>query len=350
MSKGQTTIDPTATANAQTQSNIQTAQAQAALNAPLGNISNIYGSNQVLTNSQGLPEGQISTMAPWEQGLLGQQAGNAGAINNAAGSLASNLPTGGLNMNFGDTVNNAANAAYGAQTNYLNPQFALQNKDLETQLDSRGLPIGSEARTDAENNQQNQQNLAYTQAANNAYGTGLAAQQQGYTQAVGQSMLPYQQLGLLTGANPTSSLLGQAPGAANLSSSSVQPTNVAGIDQTAAQLAQAQNAQYASGALGIGTLGLLALSDKDAKEDIKPIGKTFDGQTIHRYRYKGDPARTPRLGLIAQEVEKKHPEAVSTGPGGFKMVDYGAATQRAASLGLGNRARPQTALGLRRAA
>jgi hypothetical protein len=71
-------------------------------------------------------------------------------------------------------------------------------------------------------------------------------------------------------------------------------------------------------------------SDERLKEDIEPIGKGFDGANIIRFRYKGDP--TTRIGMSAQEVEHRHPEAVSEGHGGFKVVDYGRATDDAAGF------------------
>ena len=69
---------------------------------------------------------------------------------------------------------------------------------------------------------------------------------------------------------------------------------------------------------------LLPFSDIRTKENVVPVGKTFDGQTIHRFNYKGDP-RT-QIGLVAQEVEQHHPEAVHQGLGGLKQLDYEAAT------------------------
>jgi hypothetical protein len=69
------------------------------------------------------------------------------------------------------------------------------------------------------------------------------------------------------------------------------------------------------------------LSDVRAKENVKPVGKLDDGQKVYAYNYKGDP--TPEIGLLAQEVEKVRPEAVATGPDGYKRVDYGAATRPA---------------------
>lgn len=63
-------------------------------------------------------------------------------------------------------------------------------------------------------------------------------------------------------------------------------------------------------------------SDERAKEDITPVGKTDDGQTVYKFRYKDDESGTFHMGLLAQEVEQVHPEAVTEGPEGIKMVDY----------------------------
>lgn len=67
-------------------------------------------------------------------------------------------------------------------------------------------------------------------------------------------------------------------------------------------------------------------SDKRLKEDVKEIGETHDGQPIYSYKYKGDD-RT-QIGLMAQDVEKRHPEAVGL-MGGYKTVDYKKATEDA---------------------
>jgi hypothetical protein len=83
---------------------------------------------------------------------------------------------------------------------------------------------------------------------------------------------------------------------------------------------------------GLGILGsLMSLSDERSKDDVRPIGKTFDGQTIYRFRFKGDP-RT-QIGLLAHETEKKHPRAVGHFASGLKGVDYDEATDSAADRG-----------------
>lgn len=70
-------------------------------------------------------------------------------------------------------------------------------------------------------------------------------------------------------------------------------------------------------------------SDIRLKENVEPIGKTFDGQNIYKYNYKGEPGT--QIGLMAQEVEHKKPEAVGLASG-FKTVDYDKATEDAAEL------------------
>jgi hypothetical protein len=76
---------------------------------------------------------------------------------------------------------------------------------------------------------------------------------------------------------------------------------------------------------GLGALKSFLPSDQRLKEDIEPVGKTYDGQQIYSYRYKGGGPKM--LGLMAQEVMKKKPEAVERDPeSGFLMVDYEKAT------------------------
>ena len=82
---------------------------------------------------------------------------------------------------------------------------------------------------------------------------------------------------------------------------------------------------------GLGTLFSMIPSDERLKEGMEPVGKTFDGQTIYKYRLKGD--HKTQIGLSAQEVEKHHPDAVGKMPGGMRGVDYDAATQDAAKRG-----------------
>jgi hypothetical protein len=84
---------------------------------------------------------------------------------------------------------------------------------------------------------------------------------------------------------------------------------------------------------GMGLLtSLMSLSDERAKENVEEIGKTYDGQNIYRYNFKGDP-RT-QIGLLAQEEAYHHPGAVQrVGMGDLLGIDYHSATDDAAERG-----------------
>ena len=78
---------------------------------------------------------------------------------------------------------------------------------------------------------------------------------------------------------------------------------------------------------GLGAIGSIwGASDERLKENIKPVGKTNDGQTIYKYNFKGSPKT--EIGLLAQEVEKRTPDAVREFDG-YKAVNYDEATKGA---------------------
>lgn len=61
-------------------------------------------------------------------------------------------------------------------------------------------------------------------------------------------------------------------------------------------------------------------SDERMKEDIRPVGKTYDGENIYTYRMKGGGPKM--MGVMAQELERTKPGAVRMHPSGYRMVDY----------------------------
>jgi hypothetical protein len=62
------------------------------------------------------------------------------------------------------------------------------------------------------------------------------------------------------------------------------------------------------------------ISDARVKDNIRKVGETGDGQNLYFFTYKGD--ATPHVGLMAQEVEERDPDAVITLPSGVKAVNY----------------------------
>lgn len=71
--------------------------------------------------------------------------------------------------------------------------------------------------------------------------------------------------------------------------------------------------------LGTGGGGPGRFSDERLKSDVRRVGTTDDGLPVYVYRMGDGPTQ---MGVMAQEVEEREPEAVSTHTSGYKMVDY----------------------------
>jgi hypothetical protein len=100
---------------------------------------------------------------------------------------------------------------------------------------------------------------------------------------------------------------------------------------------QAQQQAEGQGMAGLGSLagqlGSVALksymggSDINIKQDINKIGKLDNGFPLYSFQYKPEYQDVWGhgfiIGVMAQDVEKVLPDAVSIHPDGYKMVDYG---------------------------
>ena len=76
---------------------------------------------------------------------------------------------------------------------------------------------------------------------------------------------------------------------------------------------------------GIMALAAGMFSDKTMKKNIKKIGKakTKDGKSVNIYRFKMKGSDKSQTGVIAQEIQKSHPKAVSKASNGKLKVNYG---------------------------
>lgn len=84
---------------------------------------------------------------------------------------------------------------------------------------------------------------------------------------------------------------------------------------------------------GSGKTKMSMFSDERLKENVSEVGKLADGTPTYSWTYKGDPTGTTHMGVMAQDVEKRNPDAVSEDPAsGYKMVDYDEAVKRAAQI------------------
>lgn len=221
----------------------------------------------------------------------------AGAFGGDRGGIAQAEMARQQNLGLGQTMSGIYNQGYG-QAMQLAGQQAQNYGAMGQQL--AGLGVGAQGSV----LQGAQAQLA---AGVQQQATDQAQLQAAYEQWMQRQAYPYQQAqffaniaqGLGAGAGGTSSTTTPGP-------------------------------SWGSQALGaIGAVGSI-FSDERMKENIEAVGTLNDGQTIYRYNFKGDPKT--QIGLLAQEVETRNPEAV-TEAGGLKMVDYRDATDSAASMG-----------------
>jgi hypothetical protein len=226
---------------------------------------------------------------------------------------------------IGNAYNNAFNTAIGAGaqdvSNNLNAQTT--NANLSEAKLGRQL-TGAQALEGLQNQQLG------VAGAQNQMGQQQTAQQQAQLTAAYNQWLMAQQYPF-----QTASLMNQTTAAG----AQAMPAT------TTATTAQPNNSGWALGGAALGGLfgnsglgsamGLAMFSDRDLKDDIKEIGELRDGTPVYSYRYFDEPENVSRIGLMAQDVEKRRPDAVKEAwPGGAKMVDYGKATELSRALGL----------------
>lgn len=378
--------DPYAVAGATTQTNKESAAYNKALN--LGNYSNPFGSQSSYISGydpqSGAPIYQTNITAnPQLQGAMNGlfgQIGQSGAINQNAlngisgiqsqyGSLNQGLGalnpqlagiSAGLNQGIAQRAQQQGqDAAYRAQTQYLDPQFSQQQESLQASLANQGLTPGSEAYKNAMLNFNNQKQQAYSNAANQSIMTGsqigtqnwqnqlagaqaqagLIGQQAGILGQMGNNLqgqagLYGQQVGI--GQTPYSnlqSIASMVPGYSGPAQSAAQPAN---IGQNIYSNYQGQMNQYNAnqasanstmgGLFGLGSAGIIGLSslfsDRRLKTGVKRIGKWANGLGVYTYRYLWEKDDVRHIGFMADEVRKLRPHAVTPHESGFDMINY----------------------------
>jgi len=305
------------------------------------------GFNQGITAAQ--TQANLGNQEFNQASTTGQNLQNVGQQAYAQGTGTAQAQAGLGNQLYNQGANTAAQqATVGNELNAQGMAAGAQQAALGQQQYSQGMGLGSAQTTLGQN--------VYNQGANTAAQQAALGQQQfAQGNTTSQSLAGLGQDVYNTGAATSQGLsnLGTASQSAALQGAQAQLA----AGQTAQQTQQAgdtalynqflqqqsypfQTAQFlANIAEGTGSLsgsttttnqpGSL-FSDERLKEDKRIVGKTFDGQPIYSYKYKGDPHT--QMGLMAQEVETKHPHAVGLAAG-FKTVDYKKATDKAAQRG-----------------
>lgn len=187
------------------------------------------------------------------------------------------------------------------------------------------------------------------QQAQGLQGLGAQQAQLGAQNAAQQAALAQQQYGMGAGTAQALAGLGAGAQAAGLQGAQAQmqagtiaqQTEQAGKQALYNQFLQQQSYPFqvqqflANIAMGTGALSGSTTtttapsgwSDRRLKEDIRKIGETDDGLPIYKFRFKGEDKDQTHIGYMADEVEKKHPDAVGK-KDGYKYVDYAKVNSR----------------------
>lgn len=200
-------------------------------------------------------------------------------------------------------------AYYDRATRLLKDQYDRQLANTDEALINRGIQTGTKQYNQVMGDVQNNQLGALSDLANQAIFAG-----QGYTSGqIGN-------VNALTGARDIN-LVNSMGGANNAYDNAYE----------AKQYAHQAKTNAMSNLLGAGaTIGAAALlSDKRLKENLEPVGKLDNGLKVYVGNYKEETGldTTPQLFLLAQEVEKKNPDAVGE-KGGYLAVNYKKAVEK----------------------
>lgn len=322
--------DPYATAAAQGGMNRDTAITQQQINMvdqvnPWGSVTHDQTGTSGFKDSQGKwvetpTYTQTTTFTPEQQAIFDASQSAEGNLAGLARDQSAFLQ-GYMDKPFEFSNQDAEKWAYDLASPRILEQQRQNEAALRTMLANKGIREGSAAwdaemarMTHANTDQLNQ--LALT-GRGQAFGEALAKRNQPINEITA----------LLSGSQVSNPAMqgGATPQA-----------GVAGVDYTGlvnqkyqADVANYQNKMGGLFGLGGSLLGAAGnaggfgalFSDRRLKTDIHRVGTTNDGLPIYTYRYKvGGPVQ---MGVMAQDVERVAPDAVSVHPSGFKMVDYG---------------------------
>lgn len=324
--------NPVETAAAQTSQNIGTAVAQQGLNmvgqnTPYGSLAyNQTGTMEWKDPLTGkvykLPQfTATTTLSPEQQAILDQTNKAELNIGTAAANQSGRLVDAYSSPFDGNSATEAKLMEYGRSM--MDPIWSQRQKEFEQSMANKGIVPGSQAYENA--------SRAFNDARSRAY-TDLALQGRGqaFNEALTLRNQPINEwqgmLGISQPQNPSFVSTPQT-GVANTDYAGLVQNNYAN-QMAAYQQKQAQQQSLLGGLFGLGAkLGssMIMASDRRVKKDIAKVGK-IKGHNVYEYRYKGEPDTGGKhIGLMAQEVEKKAPDAVLTDGRGMKLVDYGRA-------------------------
>lgn len=248
--------DPHKVSAAQTQSNKETAEYNAALNrinqsSPFGSISYSQSGTDPTTGAPLYT--QNTQLSPQMQSLLDSQMGAQQGISSAITGAIGNLPSEAFDPS-GINTDKIRDASYSMRLAQMQPQWDDEGRALEGRLSDRGIPIGSEI--------WNTENTRFDQAKNDSLAQisrqseldAANEYQRQFSNAMTEYNMPLNYLTALMGnsqgvQNPTFSPFAQSAAAGTDVSGNVWNAYKANVDR-----ANQQQSNMMSGILGIGKL------------------------------------------------------------------------------------------------
>lgn len=329
--------DPYKVSEAQTKSNKETAEYNAALNridqsSPFGSMTYSQSGTDPKT---GAPlYSQNTTLSPELQSLLQSQMGSQQGISDAITGAISHLPQNAFDSS-GINTDKIRDASYSMRVAQMQPQWDDEARSLEGRLSDRGIPIGSEIWNTENDRYEGARNDSLSQISRQSELDAANEYQRQFSNQMTEYNMPLQYLTALMGnssavQNPTFSPFAQSAAAGTDVSGNVWNAYKANVDR-----ANSANENMMGGLLGLGKLGVSAfsggpasaamgmasmLSDIRLKRDIRRIGALPSGLPVYEFRYLW--SDEPMVGVMAQEALGVVPEAVSMHESGFLMVDY----------------------------
>lgn len=329
----------TETAGAQTSSNISTAIGQQQLNAvnqntPYGSLTYSQDGTYAYTDpttgkTYQLPKmTATTTLSPEQQALYDTGIQTQQNLSTLAKDQSTRLS--GLLAEPFSLDNDATESRINELASMrLDPQLERSRQSEISRLANQGIKVGSTAYDRAMEGVNQRENDARNQLL-------LTGRNQAVQEALMERNQPLNEIiGLASGTQV------QNPQFTSTPQTGIAGTDVAGITQQnyANQQTQYNQQQQSLGGL-FGTIGsvagasapywgpLLFASDRRLKKDVERVGKTPDGLNVYNFRYKGQDG--PKLsGFMAQDVQKKKPEAVKKMLSGYLAVDYRKAMETA---------------------
>ncbi len=307
---------------------------------------NPYGSvqySQTGTGPGGVPIYSANVnLSPEQQALFNTYQGTQGLAGNQGQQLLAGANYGAQSPTqaIGDMTSGLTGQMMGSWLSGVTPFFGTQTSQLDNQLRNQGLVPGTPGYDNAMRQQTTSQGLSVEQSA-------AQFQPQAFGEATNLYQMPMQMGTALAqfGQGNPGGVLGMSAQAPALN---IQPANLVGATSNETQALQnqyaAQEQQYQGlmsglfgtagtvlGAMAGGPFGAMAggaagkaFSDRRLKHKIKRVGKLDNGLPVYSFEYLGN--STPQIGLMADEVERLRPEAV-TEVNGIKLVDYNMATR-----------------------